>query len=244
VQAASAACTGVRARVETFGIETDADWSARNVRTEPGRTSFRIERNGASWTECVLTVPGSHNVLNALAAAALAAEVGASPTAVRRALAEFRGVRRRCERLGNRAGVEFVDDYAHHPTAVAATLSAVRAEFPGRRVICAFQPHQVSRTRQLLSELAASLTAAHEVLILPVYAARESPQAALDTSHELVAAVSVSGTSVRFVPSLDRLARTLETDPRPGDVVVLIGAGDIDRVRDEFSARLLRHYAS
>jgi len=242
--AASSACARVRARIETFGIETGADWSARNIRTEPGRTSFRIERYGASWTDCVLTVPGSHNVLNALAAAALAAEVGAAPADIRRALAEFRGVRRRCERLGNRAGVEFIDDYAHHPTAVAATLSALRAEFPGRRVICAFQPHQVSRTRQLLSELAATLSSADAVLVLPVYAAREAPQDALDASRELTAAISESGTPAHFIPSLDRLARTLETDPRPGDVVVLIGAGDIDRVRDEFSARLLRHYAS
>jgi UDP-N-acetylmuramate--alanine ligase len=242
--AVAAASTGVRARVETFGIETAADWTARDIRTQPGQTSFQIERNGTQWTDCVLYVPGSHNVLNALAAAALAAELGVAPAAVRRALAEFRGVRRRCERIGNWGGVEFVDDYAHHPTAVAATLSALRADFPGRRIICAFQPHQVSRTRHLLSELAASLTAAQEVLILPVYAARESPQDALDTSCELVVAVSESGTSARFIPSLDRLVRTLETDPRPGDVVVLIGAGDIDRVRDEFPPRLLRHYAS
>jgi UDP-N-acetylmuramate--alanine ligase len=242
--AVAAATAALRARVETFGIETAADWTARHIRTRPGRTSFRIERNGTHWTDCALCVPGMHNVLNALAAAALATELGLAPAAVRRALAEFRGVRRRCERLGSRGGVEFVDDYAHHPTAVAATLTAVSHEFPGRRIICAFQPHQVSRTRRLLSDLAGSLSAAREVLILPVYAARESPRDATDAARELVAEVSRIGTRARFVPSLDRLVRTLETDPRPGDVVVLIGAGDIDRVRDEFSARLLRHYAS
>jgi UDP-N-acetylmuramate--alanine ligase len=242
--AVKAACAGVRSRVETFGIETTADWTARDVRTQPGQTSFRIDRNGAPWTDCTLYTPGSHNVLNALAASALAAEMGVAPAEVRRGLVEFRGVRRRCERLGNWRGVEFVDDYAHHPTAVAATLSAVRSEFPGRRVICAFQPHQVSRTQRLLPELADSLAAADEVLILPVYTARESAEDAVQTSRELVAAVSLGGTFTRWIPSLDRLVRTLETDPQPGDVVVLIGAGDIDRVRDEFSAKLLRHYAS
>jgi len=191
-----------------------------------------------------LHVPGAHNVLNAVAAAALAAELGVEAQAIRLALADFRGVRRRCERLGNWRGVELVDDYAHHPTAVAATLAAVHAEFPGRRIICAFQPHQVSRTRMLLSELAGSLSAADLVLILPVYSARESSHAELETSRDLVTAVSIGGASARCIPSLDRLVRTLETDSRPGDVIVLIGAGDIDRVRDEFSPRLLRNYAS
>ena len=240
----AAAVNGVTARVETFGVETTADWTARSVHFRPGQTAFRIERRGHVWADCVLHVPGEHNVLNAVAAVALAAELGVGPDAVRKALADFRGVRRRCERLGNWRGVELVDDYAHHPTAVAATLAAIRAEFPGRRLLCAFQPHQVSRTRMLMTELADSFREADDVLILPVYSARETTGDHVTASQELSRRVCQTGRRAMFIPSLDRLVATLETDARPGDVVLLIGAGDIDRVRDELSRRIPRHYAS
>lgn len=242
--AVGAAIAGARARITTFGIETVADWVARNIVVRPGRIAFRIERNGRRWCDCALHIPGAHNVLNALAAAALAAECGVTPAQFRTALAGFRGVRRRCEYLGAWRGAELIDDYAHHPTAVSATLAAVRAEFPGRRLCCAFQPHQVSRTRTLLAEFASSLAAADEVLVLPVYTARESRQDARATSEELAQRLQRAGICGRCIATLDRLVSTLETDARPGDAVVLVGAGDIDRVRDEFSRRIYRNYAS
>ncbi|MBL8852080.1 MAG: UDP-N-acetylmuramate--L-alanine ligase [Planctomycetaceae bacterium] len=242
--AVGTAVAGAAARVETFGVETSADWTAHRVRLRPGQTSFRIERHGQAWADCVLHVPGEHNVLNAVAAVALAAELGVGPDAVRQALADFRGVRRRCERLGSWRGVELVDDYAHHPTAVAATLAAVRAEFPGRPIRCVFQPHQVSRTRTLMAELADSFREADHILLLPVYSAREAAGDHVTASQELLHKLKGAGRRAMFVPSLDRLVAVLETDARPGEVVLLIGAGDIDRVRDELSRRIPRHYAS
>ncbi|MFO1093217.1 MAG: UDP-N-acetylmuramate--L-alanine ligase [Planctomycetaceae bacterium] len=242
--AVAAAVAGLRARVSTFGVETAADWTASDIARRPGRIAFRIAYRGQHWSAGVLHVPGVHNVLNALAAAALAAELGVTPPQFRAALADFRGVRRRCERLGAWRGAELLDDYAHHPTAVAATIAAARDEFPGRRLICAFQPHQVSRTRMLLAELAASLGGADQVLILPVYSARETAETARATSEKLASAVPQGGSAARYIPTLDRLVTTLETDARPGDVILLVGAGDIDRVRDEFSRRIPRYYAS
>ena len=238
------AVAAATARVETFGLEAVADWSARDVRLLPGRTLFEVHRHRQRWVNCTLHIPGSHNVLNTLPAIALAAELGVQPNEVRRALATFRGVRRRFERMGSWRGMELVADYAHHPTAVSATLQAARAEFPARRLLCVFQPHQISRTRKLLAEFANSLTRADEVWIPPVYTARESLEDSLAASDELASATSRLGAKTRTVASLDRLVSTLETDGRPGDVVLLIGAGDIDRVRDEFSRRISRYYAS
>ena len=232
------------ARIETFGIETDADWAARDLQTRPGCTRFRVEREHRHWFTATLHVPGTHLVRNALPAIALAAELGLDPDAIRHGLASFRGVRRRFERLGNWRGLDLIDDYAHHPTAVAATIQAARTEFPGRRLLAVFQPHQISRTRMLLAEFAASLALADDVWIPPVYTARESLGDSIATSEALAAATSGCGRRARRIGSLDRLVSTLETDARPGDVVLLIGAGDIELVRDELSRRIPRHYAS
>jgi UDP-N-acetylmuramate--alanine ligase len=190
-------------------------------------------------------VPGRHNVLNAVAAAALAHAAGATPRDVQEGLAAFRGIRRRFECLGTWRGIALIDDYAHHPTALAATLAAARSEFPRRRIWCAFQPHQVSRTARLLDDFAAALCAADEVLIPPVYSARETGSpASVETARRLVERCITIGGRARHVESLDRLVSTLETDPRPGEVILIIGAGDIDRVRDEFARRVPRHHAS
>jgi UDP-N-acetylmuramate--alanine ligase len=243
--AVSRAARGCRARVRTFGVEAAADWSARHVRMQRQRVSFQIHRSGAVWGDFELHVSGRHNVWNALAAAAMASELGAEPEAIREAICTFRGLCRRCEYLGAWRGVDLIDDYAHHPTAVAATLAMARAQFGRRRMWCAFQPHQVSRTQALMSEFADSLQAADRVLVAPAYAARE-PQAdmALMTSRELARRVDDGGTPARCVASLDHIVSTLETEARPGDVLVLMGAGDIERIRHEFTRRIQRYHAS
>lgn len=233
------------ARVETFGIDVAANWTASDIRVRPGVTSFRILRGGRAWCDVRLKTPGRHNVLNALAAAAVAAAAGATAADVSDGLSGFQGIRRRFERLGSWRGVELVDDYAHHPTAVAATLAAARGEFPRRKLWCAFQPHQVSRTTRLLDEFACALSTADEVLVPPVYSARETGSpASQQAAEQLVERCTAAGGCARFVASLDRLVSTLETEPRPGDVILIIGAGDIDRVRDEFARRVPRHHAS
>ncbi|HEX6986489.1 MAG TPA: cyanophycin synthetase, partial [Planctomycetaceae bacterium] len=222
---------------------------------------FRVFCRGEYLAEMTLRVPGPHNVMNALAAAALCHELGVPPHDLREGLWEFRGVRRRFEAVGTWRGRLLIDDYAHHPTAVRAVLEATRTQHPGRRVCCAFQPHQVSRTVALLPEFAASLALADAVLVAPVYAAREgeppglprrdgggeprrSPDSPAEVASDLVEAIASKGTPARLLPSLDLLAEAVDHDTRPGDVLVTMGAGDIDRVHHEFSRRLRRHHAA
>ncbi len=243
--AVTRAVQGCRARVRTFAVEAHADWSARHVRMQRQRASFGIHREGAPWARFELHVSGRHNVANALAAAAMASELGAEPEVIREAICTFRGLRRRCEYLGAWRGVDLIDDYAHHPTAVAATLAMARAQFGRRRLWCAFQPHQVSRTQALMAEFADSLQAADRVLVAPVYAAREPlADLARESSRDLARRIEDGGTPARPVASLDHLVPTLETEARPGDVLVLMGAGDIERIRHEFTRRIQRYHAS
>mgnify|MGYP002526674442 CR=1 FL=1 len=153
--------------------------------------------------------------------------------------------RSRYQRNGFWRGVVLIDDYAHHPTAVALTLQTVRQEYPNRRIICAFQPHQVLRTERLMTEFSAAFCEADDVLIVPVFAARETrDDQSVSASKELVAGISRNGTPARFSPSLDQLVATLEDESRPGDVVITMGAGDIDRVQHEFTRRVQRDYAA
>ena len=130
-----------------------------------------------------------------------------------------------------------IDDYAHHPTAIRATLETARERFGGRRLWCAFQPHQVSRTVALFEEFASSLGMADRVLVLPVHAARENGGSAALVSQELAERIEGTApqTRCRFVRSLDRLVTTLDDETRPGDVLITMGAGDIDRVQHEFT---------
>ncbi|MGC1276576.1 MAG: cyanophycin synthetase, partial [Planctomycetaceae bacterium] len=219
-----------------------------------GGTRFRIFCRGEYFAQVTLRIPGPHNVMNALAAAALCHELGVAPDDVREGLWEFRGVRRRFENVGSWRGRVLIDDYAHHPTAVRAVLDAARRQFPGRKIWCAFQPHQISRTQALLPEFAKSLALADAVLIVPVYSARErleesdpaasSSRGAAETASDLAEAVNSQGVPARFLPSLDLLAEAVDDDTRPSDIVVTMGAGDIDRVHHEFSRRLRRHHAA
>ena len=192
-----------------------------------------------------LPLPGRHQVLNALAAIAMSRTLGACRRDLSEGLRSFPGVVRRFDQIGSWKGVTLIDDYAHHPTAIRTTLKTARERFPKRRVWCAFQPHQISRTQNLLSDFARSLGVADEVLIAPIFAAREvATDDRFRLSREMVDRVNRTGTSARFVESLDEITTTIETEARPGDVFVTLGAGDIDRIAYEFTLRLQRHRAS
>ena len=243
--AAVAAARGASARVETFSLGTGSDWGASELRPTPDGIRFRTFHGSEFFSEFSLRVPGRHNVLNALAAIALCHALGVPSADMVASLASFRGVRRRFEYMGTWRGITLLDDYAHHPTEVQATLRAARERFGGRRLWCVFQPHQVSRTRALLREFAESFELADELLIAPVYAARETSDANHDfIAQELAQLIAASGGRARFCPDLDRIRATLEDEARPGDVVMTMGAGDIDRVHHEFTRRLQRNLAS
>jgi UDP-N-acetylmuramate--alanine ligase len=243
--AARQAIESARAPVSTFSLTPDADWWAADLRRTADGLRFRVFHQGEYFSEIALRVPGEHNVLNALAATAVCHAAGASPVAIREGLDAFTGIRRRFEIVGSFRGVLMIDDYAHHPTAVRATLRTAREQFPARRIWCVFQPHQVSRTQALLAEFAESFHDADEVLVLPVFAARErvgrQPE---QTSSDLARRIASEMGRARYSPALDRALATLEDELRAGDVLITMGAGDIGQVHDAFTRRLQRHHAS
>lgn len=210
-----------------YGIEEPADYRAGELSLHGERPRFTLLHGDRRVGEVDLAVPGRHNVLNALAAAAAALEQDVPFTAVQRGLAEFRGVERRFDRLGEPNGILVVDDYAHHPTEVAATLAAARAAL-GRPITAVFQPHLFSRTELLQHEFGQSFSDADRVLVTEIYPAREAPIPGI-TGETVVRRIRERepGKPVSFEPDRDRLLELLRRESRPGDVVVTMGAGDI-----------------
>jgi UDP-N-acetylmuramate--alanine ligase len=244
-EASKAACVAAAAPIETFGVEIAADWQACDLRQTADGTRFRLFQGGDYFTEVSLRIPGAHNVQNALAAAALAHRAGARPAAIREGLREFQGIRRRFEQVGSWRGVTMIDDYAHHPTAVSATLATARERYPRRKLWCVFQPHQISRTRALFDDFAKSLVAADQVLLVPVFAAREVVHdEPVQMSHDLAARVVAAGGHARSADTLDLAQRTLEDELEPGDVLITMGAGDIGKVHHAFTRRLQGHHTA
>ena len=229
----------------TYASLAEADWSARRLSSRRGRYTFEIHHHGGYVCGVSLLAPGRHNVVNALAAAALARENLACQadmsrgreieSVISRALSDFRGLHRRMELRGVHRGVAVIDDYAHHPTEVAAALATLRRMFPGRRVWCVFQPHQASRTERLLDELARALQNADKVLVAEIFRAREGPAKTAEvTAADLARAVRRGGAEAPDLHAAGAIARLLENSLAPGDVLITMGAGDIGRIADGF----------
>lgn len=222
-------------QVQTFGTGPQADWSARFGSCQLGCYQFDVLLGGRDVAGVMLQVPGRHQVLNALAAFALAWENGVSAERIEAGLAGFRGLRRRLELLGTWRGITLVDDYAHHPTEVTAALQAVRTMYPGRRLWCIFQPHQVSRTAHLLDELAASLENADKVVVAEIFRAREpSPVVGEVTAADLATRLCAGDRCVADVHSGAAILQLVKSRLEPGDVLVTMGAGDIRKICDGF----------
>jgi len=219
------------------GLGAGADVRIADPELSERGSTARIELPGGRTLALRLQVPGLHNLRNAAAALAVVRELGADFERALAALAEFGGVGRRFERVGEARGVTVVDDYAHHPTEVEATLAAARQAFPRRRVVAVFQPHLFSRTALHGEALGRALAAADVVVVAPIYAAREQPLAGV--SAELVArgAARAGATTIAVRERAGVIERVVET-VRAGDVVFTLGAGDITRVGPELLARL------
>jgi UDP-N-acetylmuramate--alanine ligase len=210
---------------------------ARNIVLGEASTSFAVRFDDEHLGDIELRLPGIHNVRNALAAVGAGLALGAPFARMREGLAAVIGAERRFQRLGERAGVVVVDDYAHHPTEIAATLEAARTAFPGRRIIAAFQPHLYSRTRDFAGAFGAALAAADAVFLTEIYPAREQPIPGV--SAGLIATASArSGHAVDWTGDRGDLAAALARAVRPGDVVLTIGAGDITKTGPELLQRL------
>ena len=201
---------------------------ATDVRFEEGRTVSTVWEEGHDRGALVLGIPGRHNLLNALGAAAAARHLGADWADVKRALADFRGVGRRFDVLGEARGILVVDDYAHHPTEIAATLEGARAAYEGRRLVVAFQPHLFSRTRDFADAFGEVLAEADDVWITDVFPAREAPIPGVTGALVADRARAAGNAEVRYHASLDTLAGELAASLRPGDVLITMGAGSIE----------------
>jgi UDP-N-acetylmuramate--alanine ligase len=228
----------------TFGLSRGADWRAINLEHSLGRYRFDIERHGKKLTHVTLGVAGRHNVLNALAAAALTRHCGVTSEQIAQGLAAFRGLKRRLEVRQRWGGVPWIDDYAHHPTEVKATLAAVRQMYPRRRIWCVFQPHQASRLAALLDELATSLHNADKVAVADVYRAREGSAGFGEvTAADLANMLEARGQDVQDEYQPAAIARRLSNELQPGDVLLTMGAGDLGKIFNDFHERLRRDCA-
>ena len=221
--------------VTSYGLQEGAQVRALNVRAVSGQMHFTVQRrNGVTLPdlEVVLNIPGNHNVLNALAAIAVAVELNVPDEAVVRALAGFQGVGRRFQSYGdlparNGGSFRLVDDYGHHPVEMAATLAAARGAFPGQRLVLAFQPHRYTRTRDCFEDFVKVIGLADVVLLSEVYAAGEPPIVAAD-GRALARALRVAGrVEPVFVDDMAAMADAVVENARDGDVVLCMGAGSI-----------------
>jgi UDP-N-acetylmuramate--alanine ligase len=222
----------LKTRVMTFGLEEGADLRITDVTQRADRTEARIRwRTGRSLV-LRLKVPGLHNLRNAVAALAVVDALQGALEPAAAALSEFGGVGRRFERLGEFRGVAVVDDYAHHPSELAATLSAARQAFPGRRLVAVFQPHLYSRTAAHGQAMGQALAAADLVIVTEIYPAREQPIAGV-SGQQVAEAAERAGADARFEPTRAQVGRTVYQALKEGDVVLTLGAGDITRVAPE-----------
>jgi len=220
--------------VLSYGIEAGADVRAVNIRPEALKTRFDVERAAAAPLEVTLTLPGLHNVRNALAAITVALELGVEDAAILRALAAFQGVDRRLQHVGDVVTavgrVSIVDDYGHHPTEVTATLEAIRQGYAGRRVLLAFQPHRFTRTRDLIDDFGKALSGADVLCVTEVYAAGEAPIAGADGRAICRAVRSRGLLEPLFVEKVEELPQALKDVIKDGDVILAMGAGNISAV--------------
>jgi UDP-N-acetylmuramate--alanine ligase len=226
--------------VVTYGLHEDAMVRAVNVQAHAGQMSFTVQRrNGVQMPDLQVTVnlPGNHNVLNALAAIAVATELELKDSAVVKGLAEFRGVDRRFQRYGDwpvqEGSFTLIDDYGHHPVEMAATLAAARGAFPGRRLVLAFQPHRYTRTRDCFEDFVKVIGTADLVLLSEVYSAGEAPIVAAD-GRALTRALRVAGkVDPVFVDDVKTMAAAIAEQVSAGDVVLVMGAGTIGSVAQQ-----------
>ena len=229
---ANALATPSTTEVIRYGItSSDARLVARRIESHAGTSSFDVVYDDELLGRVQLSVPGQHNVLNALAAIGSGLGLGAEFADLARGLGSFVGAERRFQRLGERAGVLVIDDYAHHPTEIAATLAAARSAYPNRRIVIAFQPHLFSRTRDFAREFGSSLAAADAVYLTEIYPARERPIEGV-TSALIADALSAVGGKARLAwrGTREELPAALASGVVAGDVVLTVGAGDVTKV--------------
>ena len=222
----------VSGTVITVGRDQACSYSAGSITyDELARPSFELYENGVRRDIISLGVGGEHNVYNALAAIAAALTAGVSMEAVKRGLLNFTGTKRRFEKKGEFNGVTVIDDYAHHPQEIQATLKTA-GNYPHNQVWCVFQPHTYTRTKAFLDEFAEALSMADRVILADIYAARETDTLGI-SSRDIAERIEKLGTKVWYFPTFSEIEEFLETNCQPGDLLITMGAGDIVKVGEK-----------
>jgi len=235
---ASALLPVVGERAWSYGLNPGSRLRAVEDRENGKKTAFQVVEQGVRQGELTVRFPGIHNVRNALGAAAAARFLGVEWDQIREGLKRFKGVGRRFQVLGAEKGITVVDDYAHHPTEIRATLAAARTRFPGRRIVAVFQPHLYSRTRDFAAEFGEALALADEVWVSEVYPAREKPIPGVSGVLVAQATLDAGAEHVFFHPALSEFPRALMTALQSGDVCITLGAGSIEVLGEDILGAL------
>jgi UDP-N-acetylmuramate--alanine ligase len=220
-----------------YGLSPKAHIWADGIEVREKGTSCRVYKEGEEIFELTIQLLGRQNVYNSLAATAVGLILGISPQGIKNSLESLRGVHRRLERIGYAKEILVYDDYGHHPTEIAVTLKTLREAFPNRRLICAFQPHRYTRTKLLYKELAASLMEADVLILTSIYPAGEKPIENV-TSHLILSSLEDMGKKAIYVENIEEIPDCLFQLASPGDIVLTLGAGNINRSAFEFLKRI------
>jgi UDP-N-acetylmuramate: L-alanyl-gamma-D-glutamyl-meso-diaminopimelate ligase len=227
-----------QARIEGYGLQNGA-WRAASIVHHTDGVSFRVTRGGATFADLKLAVSGEYNVRNALAVTAAAVEQGLTAAEIRAGLAAFKGVKRRMEVKGEARGVLVIDDFAHHPTAIAQTLLAVKQRYPGRRLWCVLEPRSWSLRRNVFQEtLPAAFDGADEIVLAEVFGADKIPPAERLDPERLVSDIARRGRTARFLPGVDAIVAHLADEARPSDVVAVLSNGGFGGIHEKLLAAL------
>jgi len=219
--------------VITYGVNsTDADWSCENITFKQGYAKVTILHKKSRWADLSLGVPGIHNVSNVLAAVAACHSLGVDKSAIINGLEKYKGTHRRLEDKGTIYGIRVMDDYAHHPTEIQATLSAARA-LATNRLFCVFQPHTYSRTYELIDDFSRSFAQADTVIVTDIYAAREKDTGIIN-SRILSDRINLNTSNSVYLSRFDDIVKFLQENATAGDLVITMGAGDVYRVGEMF----------
>jgi UDP-N-acetylmuramate: L-alanyl-gamma-D-glutamyl-meso-diaminopimelate ligase len=225
--------------VERYGAGTRANWKVTNLRLEPARTTWTVVHDGQSWAELEFPLAGEYNVWNATAAAALAASCGISKEAIAAALRTFKSVKRRLEVKAQVNGITIIDDFAHHPTAIAGTLKALHARYPVSRLWAILEPRSNTLRRRILqSDLARSLAQADEVIVAGVFRSDAVPENERLDLPALAAEIERNGRRARLLADADAIVQTIAPEMRSGDVVAILSNGGFGGIYEKLPARL------
>ncbi len=219
------ALDGADLKITTYGMTEEFDYYPKNIVYKAGYPAFDVYKNGELVCHLDLNVPGEHNILNSLATIAVCAIMGADTEKAARGIETFKGTHRRFERKGTVNGAIVLDDYAHHPTEIKATLKAAK-DFEHNRIICIFQPHTYSRTRTLWEDFVNAFDDSDELILTSIYAARE-PSDGVTTSEKLADAIKEKGVNARYIEDFNEIAEYIKKTASDGDIIFTMGAGNV-----------------